>query len=190
MHLEKPGIRVLGIAESYRERESSILCGIVMRRDLIIDGCAYSRATVGGTDATDAVLAIWDALGRQDINAILLSGCIISWFNIIDPERIRSETGIPVIGVSYEESEGLDDDIRYHFPGDEKRLSTYQNLGKRISYPLSTGKPIYMRAWGTDHASAGRLCNIFTRQGHVPEPVRVARLVARGADRFFRPVDS
>jgi len=184
MHLEKPGIRVLGIAESYRERESSLLCGIVMRRDLIIDGCAFSRATVGGTDATNAILAIWNALGRHDINAILLNGCIISWFNIINPEQICSAVGIPVIGVSYEESEGLEGDIRHHFPGDEKRLSSYLNLGKRISYSLSTGKTIYLRAWGTDDASAGRLCNIFTRQGHVPEPVRVARLMARGADRF------
>ncbi len=186
MHLEKPGIRILGIAESYHQRESSLICGVVMRRDLIIDGCAFSRATVGGTDATDAVLTIWDALGRHDINAILLSGCIISWFNIIDPEQIRKRTGIPVIGVSYEESEGLEGDIRHHFPGDEERLGRYNNLGRRIAYPLSTGKTIYLRAWGTDHESAGRLCNIFTQQGHVPEPVKVARLMARGADRFLR----
>jgi len=186
MHLEKPGIRILGIAESYRERESSLLCGIVMRRDLIIDGCAFSRATVGGTDATDAVLAIWDALGRHDINAIVLSGCIISWFNVIDPEYVQRRTGIPVIGVSYEESEGLEGDIRHHFPGDENRLCSYKHLGSRLPYSLSTGKTIFLRAWGTDHASAGRLCSIFTRQGHVPEPVRVARLTARGADRFLR----
>lgn len=185
MHLEKPGIRILGIAESYRKRESSLLCGIVMRRDLVIDGCAFSQATIGGKDATDAVLDIWNALGRDDINAILLSGCIISWFNIVDPDQIRERTGIPVIGVSYEESDGLQDDIRHHFPEDEDRLNCYLKLGKRISYPLSTGKTIYLRAWGTDHASAGRLCNILTHQGHVPEPVRVARLVARGADRYL-----
>ena len=111
MHIPKKGLRALGIAESYAGREHSTLAGIVMRKDLITDGCAFSRVTVGGMDATDGILRIVHTLGRRDINVILLSGCVIAFFNIIDPGRVFECTGLPVICVTYEESAGLEGDI-------------------------------------------------------------------------------
>lgn len=180
LHFEKKGIRILGIAESYRGREESLICGIVMRRDRIIDGCAFSHATVGGMDATDGVLAIWDRLARDDIQAIMLGGTVISWFNVINILQLHRQTGLPVISVTYEDSPGLEDDIKYHFPGDEDRLSAYIALGKRKTCQLSTGETIYLRAEGISLDDAIHACNIFTAQGKIPEPVRVARIIARG----------
>ncbi|WFN34846.1 DUF99 family protein [Methanogenium sp. S4BF] len=180
LHFEKKGIRILGIAESYRGREQSLICGIVMRRDRIIDGCAFSRATVGGMDATDAVLGIWNHLARDDIQAIMLGGTVISWFNVIDITQVHERTGLPVISVTYEDSPGLEDDISHHFPSDEKRLSAYIALGKRTTCQLSTGVTVYLRAEGISLDDATHACNIFTAQGKIPEPVRVARIIARG----------
>jgi len=68
-------------------------------------------------DATGSRLAMIRDLNRRDLNAIMLSGCVIAWFNIIDPKRIFDDTGIPVIGVSYEEPSGLNEEIRTHFLG-------------------------------------------------------------------------
>ena len=180
LHFEKKGIRILGIAESYRGREQSLICGIVMRRDRIIDGCAFSHATAGGMDATDAVLAIWNRLARDDIQAIMLGGTVISWFNVIDMVQVHEHTGVPVISVTYEDSPGLEDDIRYHFTGDEERLRAYIALGKRTPCPLSTGETVYLRTEGISLDDAIRACNILTAQGKIPEPVRVARIIARG----------
>ena len=132
MHLQKKGLRALGIAESYAGRISSTLAGVVMRKDLRIDGFVFGKVTVGGMDATDVILGMIRELDRKDINVVLLSGCVIAWFNIIDPERIADETGIPVICVTYEESDGLIDDIRHHFPGDDARIAAYRKLGERI----------------------------------------------------------
>ncbi|NMA11510.1 MAG: DUF99 family protein, partial [Methanomicrobiales archaeon] len=50
MHMAKSGLRALGIAESYAGREQSTLAGVVMRKDLRIDGVAFARVTVGGSD--------------------------------------------------------------------------------------------------------------------------------------------
>ncbi len=115
MHLPKKGLRALGIAESYAGREYSTLAGVVMRKDLRIDGFSFGRVTVGGTDASPAILDMIHDLDRQDINVVLLSGCVIAWFNVIDPLLIATESGIPVICVTYEESDGLLDDIRSPF---------------------------------------------------------------------------
>jgi hypothetical protein len=38
MHIPKKGLRALGIAESYSGRSVSRLAGVVMRKDLRIDG--------------------------------------------------------------------------------------------------------------------------------------------------------
>lgn len=180
MHIPKKGLRALGIAESFTGREYSTLCGVVMRKDLRIDGFAFSRVTVGGTDATECVLALITQLNRQDINVIMLSGCIISFFNIINPEIVREVSKKPVICVTYEESAGLEENIRHHFPGDTKRLYAYLNLGTRSPLQLSDGQTMYVRSWGISLADAAALCRDFTREGKIPEPLRVARLCARG----------
>lgn len=180
----KSGVRVLGIAESFvRGAKKSVLGGIVMRRDLVIDGTAFGFSTVGGMDATDGVMDIVNSLQRRDINYIMLSGCVISWFNIIDPEKLYSETGIPVIGVTYEDSEGLSDDIIHHFPGDNGRLAAYKKLGTRKKHILKTGYDLYLRSWGIDYNSASAVCDSFTKDGRIPEPLRVAGIVARAAMR-------
>lgn len=179
MHLQKKGLRALGIAESYYGRTSSTLAGVVMRKDLRIDGFVFGSVTVGGTDATGVVLKMVRDLDRRDINVILLSGCVIAWFNIIDPERVFQESGIPVICITYEESEGLEDDIRHHFPGDDARLAAYRRLDGRAPALLHTGQTVYLRSAGIGNADAARFCNDFTHDGKIPEPLRVARLCAR-----------
>lgn len=183
MHLPKKGLRILGIAESFSGREYSTLAGVVMRKDLRIEGFAVGSVRVGGMDATDTILAMIRDLKRRDLNAIMLSGCVIAWFNIIDPERIFSETGIPVIGVSYEESGGLDDEIRTHFPEDSARLEAYRRLGDRQAVPMHTGQTLFIRAWGISCEDAARLCSDLLLEGGIPEPVRVARLCARALTR-------
>jgi endonuclease V-like protein UPF0215 family len=187
MHLPKKGLRALGIAESYAGRNSSTLAGVVMRKDLRIDGFVSGTVTVGGMDATDGILAMVRSLNRTDLNAILVSGCVIAWFNVIDPDRLARETGLPVICVTYEESDGLEGDIRHHFPGDDIRIDAYRKLGMRLPAALHTGQTIYLRSAGISPPDAARFCDGFTLDGKIPEPLRVARLCAR---QFFRRADT
>lgn len=179
MHLQKKGLRALGVAESYYGRSRSALAGVVMRKDLRIDGFVAGEVTVGGTDATDVIIRMVEALDRRDINVILLSGCVIAWFNIIEIDHLAAATGLPVICVTYEESEGLDDDIRHHFPDDEERLAAYRRLGERVPVALHTKQTVFIRASGISPPDAARFCNDLTLDGKVPEPLRVARLLAR-----------
>ena len=190
MHIPKKGLRALGIAESASGRTRSTLAGVVMRKDLRIDGFSFGTVTVGGIDATDSILGMVSGLNRRDINVIMLSGCVIAWFNVIDPARISQEAGIPVICVSYEDSEGLEEDIRKHFPGDEERVVAYKRLGERIPLTLHTGQTIFLRACGLNQTDAQKLCNDFTLEGKIPEPLRVARLCSRHLVNcgFYRPL--
>ncbi len=181
LHLEKKGLRGLAVAESFRESEQmSNLAGIVMRRDFIIDGFVFGRATIGGDDATDAIISMYDRLCRQDISFILLSGLIISMYNIIDVKLLWKHFKIPVIGVTYEESDGIEDAIKHHFPHSfESKLLEYQKLGPRTQVSLHTKHDIYLRIEGCELKEAKKLLDTFTLQGAIPEPLRLAQLLAK-----------
>ncbi|HPE63457.1 MAG TPA: DUF99 family protein [Methanothrix sp.] len=180
LHVNKRGVRVLGVAESFLKTEpQSRLAGVVMRKDLRIDGFGFARISVGGDDATEGVLDIWRGLERSDVNAILLNGSIISWFNIVDLDVVFQETEIPVISLTYEESAGIEGYIREYFPHPEEKIEMYRRLGPREPVRLKTGFEVYARSLGATAEETKGLLNSFILEGKIPEPLRVARLLAR-----------
>jgi len=182
IHLNKPALRVLGIAESFTKSEPlSRLVGVVMRGDLRIDGIAFSNITIGGDDATEGIIRIYDKLDRMDINIILLNGAVIGWFNIIDLQEIYERLNISVLCLTYKESSGLEKHILDYFPADEEKMRRYQRLGHRELVKLKTGYDVYIRGFGITSGEAKILLSKFTLDGRVPEPLRVARLAARAA---------
>ena len=181
LHLEKKGLRGLAIAESFKQGDiTSQLAGIVIRRDFIIDGFVFGKCIVEGDDATDAILDMYHRLNREDVSYILISGLIISMYNIIDITKIYNVTRIPVISVSYEESLGIEDAIRHHFPTSyEKKLEQYYKLGNRTAITLHTGHKLFFRHEGCSSEDVIRFLDGLTLQGSIPEPVRVAQLLAK-----------
>ena len=181
LRLEKKGIRVLGIAESFEKgvSDKAVLAGVVMRSDLIIDGIVLGRCTVGGMDATDSIIEMYRRLERTDIAAIMLNGCIISWFNVVDLQKLSDETNLPVICVSYYPSKGIKEYFMKYFPSDwENRVEVYERLGSRFEIVNRNGFKVYLRIVGLDSDEASRLINRYTLFGRIPEPLRVARLIA------------
>lgn len=180
IRLEKKGLRGLAIAESFRVNDSkSTLAGVIMRRDFVIDGFAFGQATLRGDDATTSIIKMYESLNRQDVSFLILSGLIISMYNIIDIKKLHDEIGIPIIAVTYKESVGLDAAIKHHFPGShESKISQYAKLEPRTEIILHTGNVIFIRTEGCPIKDAEKLLNSLTLQGAIPEPLRVAQLLA------------
>ncbi len=181
LHLEKKGLRGLVIAESFTQNsKKSILAGVVMRRDFVIDGFVFGNATLEGDDATETILSMYKKLNRPDISYLLISGIIISMYNIIDLKKISKSLGLPVIGVTYQNSEGIEEAIRHHFPDSyESKLKEYQKLENRDKITLNTSYDIYIRKEGCTLSDAKHLLDELTLQGSFPEPLRVAQLLAK-----------
>jgi endonuclease V-like protein UPF0215 family len=185
----KKGIRALGIAESFRREigGKAVLSGIVQRSDGILDGIVLGTCTVGGLDSTDKILDMWERLGRDDVNVIMLSGCVISWFNIVDLPRLYRNISIPLICLTYRESKGLTEVLKRRFPEDwEKRSSIYQSNGDRSPILLKTGFKVYVRFLGLDEDDCRSVLDKFMMHGRYPEPVRIAKMVARSVLDFIR----
>ena len=186
LHINKRGIRVLGVAESFKQGDKkSVLAGVVMRSDHVIDGLAFGTVTVGGMDATEGILHVFESLQRADINIMMLNGCVISWFNIIDIKQVYEQTGVPLICVTYEESGGLEEHIARHFEADERdsRIEAYKRLGNRVPVRLHDKYDVLIRFLGMEKDEAAAVLKKFTTYGNgkVPEPLRVAKIAARAA---------
>ncbi|SDF44763.1 endonuclease dU [Halorientalis regularis] len=182
----KRGVRALGVAESFRE-DWSTLAGVVTRASSVVDGFAFTTCTVGGTDATDAICALFDDLGRDDVQYVLVAGIAPAWFNVVDLHRVADHTDRPVLSVTYEESNGLESALREQFDGDalDRRLATYRDQPDRQRVCVADDT-VFVRAVGLDDDAAAAVVDGFTPEGGRPEPLRVARLAARGADDFRR----
>lgn len=182
----KPGVRALGIAESYRN-EQSTLCGAVVTTEGTVDGFAFASCTVGGLDATAAVLELWRDAGRPDVRFLLLSGVALAWYNLLDLDRLAAQVSVPIFALTYEASDGLATDIRAQFSGEaaEARLKRYRALPERTPLEVDD-ETIYVRSRNAADVDPATVLQTFTRAGGRPEPVRVARLAARAADQWHR----
>jgi len=181
LHLEKKGIRGLAIAESFRQNsKKSILSGVIMSNDFVIDGFVFGNSTLKGDDATEVIINMYNKVERPDISYILISGLVISLYNIIDIKKLHDTLQIPIIGVTYKESDGLEETIKKHFPDDYKeKLEKYSMLGSREKISLDTSFDLYVRNEGCTTLECKQLLNKITLQGSVPEPLRVAQLLAK-----------
>lgn len=178
-NLSKKGFRVLGVAESFvKGSPFSVLAGVVMRKDFVVDGFCVTRVAVGGDDSTDKLVKMVRGLGREDIGLLLLNGCIISWFNIIDLGRVYEELGLPLICVTYRESRGIEKYLREYFRDWEKKQKVYEKLGERAVARVN-GYQVFYYSYGLEEKMVERFLADVTRHGRVPEPIRVARLLAR-----------
>lgn len=182
----KPGVRALGIAESYRGDESTF-AGVVVRANRVIDGFAFSTCTVGGLDADETLLSLVERLDREDIRYVFIGAVAPAWYNILDVKSIADTIEIPIICVTFEGSEGLEAGIRNAFNGDarRRRIERYQRLPSRVECTLN-GEARFIRAVGLDVEDAIDIAQRFTPEGGRPEPLRVARMAARAADDRFR----
>lgn len=181
LHLNKPGIRAMGVAESFRPtQKTSTLAAVVMRSDRVVDGIAVGRTSIGGDDASASISALHRRLKRNDINVMMVSGAILSLYNIIDIDELSRKTKLPVICLTYRETSGIEDSIRRHYPDHpEGKLEAYRRLGVRKKLKLKSGNFVFARTSGLEDAETQSVIEMFTLQGSIPEPIRVARLLAR-----------
>lgn len=169
-------------AFSRGEDSHTVLCCAAMVRGRIQD-VRVSQIEVDGFDATDKLLGM---LQGVDVDVVVLGGITFAGFNIIDPSSILKEVGTPVIVYSGKEP---DDDamllaLRKHFEDWRKRWSIIKGLGDVFEAVVRPGEPpVYFEVLGGSQEWAEAVLRSLALVCRIPEPVRVAGLIARGISR-------
>ena len=172
---------MLGIAESGLTGSiHSILAGVMMRADLIIDGIVWDKVSIQGMDSTITIIEMIRRMSRSDFNGILLRGTIIAGYNIVDLTLLHETFGLPAISVTSEPQENLRDHLIHTFPSEWKpRWEVACRNGEPKSLSLETGSKVFLQWKGSDWNEVQSLIRRLTRFGGIPEPLRVARMLAR-----------
>lgn len=181
-------LRILGVEDgsfdafNRKAPGRTLLCGVLMEGDRILK-VRHAEIRVDGLDATDKLLSMMRGI---EVDAIILGGITFGGFNVIDPRVIHAETGIPVIVYSgvKPDNDAVLAALRKHFHDWESRWEIIAGLGKIHSTRVfREDLEIYFEAIGCDPGWAEEVLKRSAMISRIPEPVRVARLVARGLTR-------
>ncbi|MBN3037186.1 MAG: DUF99 family protein, partial [Candidatus Diapherotrites archaeon] len=87
-----------GFFECWRGR--TLLVGVVMRKS-VLEGVCSRPVRVDGADVTPAIISmVKGSKHRQCLQCVFLAGVTFAGACVADVERIRDETGLPVVVVS------------------------------------------------------------------------------------------
>ncbi|MEM2099468.1 MAG: DUF99 family protein [Candidatus Bathyarchaeia archaeon] len=145
-----------------------------------IEDARATNITVDGMDATEGLLKM---IKGWSFGAVLLSGVSFAGFNIIDPTVIHESYGKPVVVVSRTKPDNaaVKRALIRHFKDWKMRWSIFEKLGKVYEIKVvEDAEPVYIEVIGETFAWACTLMRAFSFCGRMPEPLRVARLIARG----------
>ena len=180
----KKGIKIIGVACSSFDRVNDKkvkIVGAIYRGAELLEGVLTSKVAVDGEDATKQIAnMIIDSTHYEQIKLVLTRGVTIAGFNYIDLHELHSLTKLPVISIVDRE------------PDMEKIAKALTNLPngnhrfqviKKNGYPEpfksnQTEEPIYVQYSGLKREEIESILNNSTITGRIPEPVRVARIIA------------
>lgn len=172
-------IRILGIDDGpfnkFKDKEVLIV-GTLFRGGSFIDGVMSTKAKVDGTDATQKILRMINkSKFKTQLRAIFLNGIAVGGFNVIDVKQLHKKTKIPIIVV-----------IR-NYPDLKKIYKALDNLGmtkqkkfiEDLPKPTKAGK-IYIQHIGITLSETKEMLKLTCTHSYIPEPIRVAHLIAAG----------
>ncbi len=179
MHI-KSQIRILAIDDSPLIRETITIIGVFFRGGEQLDGILRTEIRKDGMDATDVFIRmINDSKYHAQIRVILLDGVTYAGFNPVDITYLFKETGVPVI--SFMRSCPDIEKIKLalsNLPDAEKRWEMIQRAGK--IYRIKQNNPVFFQLCGLDKESAVKIIRMTSTHSNIPEPLRVAHLIATG----------
>lgn len=179
----KPEIRILGIDDSALLNEKIMIVGTVFRGGEWIDGVLRSEITRDGLDATGVIVTmIKNSKHYGQLRIIMLDGITYGGFNIVDIQELYRETGLPVIVVmrSYPDFERIKSALR-HFSDGEVRWDIIKKAGEIEKLVTGrNGTPVYIQKAGIGAKSAEKIIRLTSIRSSIPEPLRVAHLIATG----------
>ena len=182
----KPEIRVLGIDDGRfvpRSKTQALVVGVVLRGGYGIEGVMSTYITVDGFDATVKIKnMIRTSRHYGQLRVIMLNGITLAGFNVVDIKTLNGETGLPVIAVTSKKPDlnKLHSALK-NLPKSDLRWKAILNAGEPFAVETKEKKKdVYIGIAGIGKESAGEVLRLTSTQSRIPEPLRLAHLVASG----------
>ncbi len=179
IYMFKREIRILGIDDSpfKKFRRGNILViGTIFRGGALLDGILTTKVSIDGNNSTKKLIQMLNkSKFKPQLRCVLLNGIALAGFNVIDIKELNKKTKIPVIVV-----------IR-KYPDFKKIELTLKKINKQKKYkliqkagPVEKIDKIYIQRKGITLKKAKEILKLTCTRSLIPEPIRVAHLIAGG----------
>lgn len=182
----KPEIRILGIDDApfpTHTKNEIMLIGTIFRGGTWLDGVLRTYITGDGDDSTAKIIEMVNKTRHKDqIGVIMLDGITFGGFNIANIKEIFQDTGIPLIVImrKFPNFEKIKKAL-LRFEDHKERWKSIIDAGK--VYRIENKEPIHIQIRGIDLEDAREIVTLSTTRSAIPEPVRVAHLIAAGVQK-------
>lgn len=135
---------------------------------------------VDALDSTDTILRL---LSTRRTDVVFLSGASFAGFNVVDCRWLHAILRVPLVVISRDKpnNASVKSALKKHFPDWKIRWRLVQNLGRIHTFaPKASEQPLYFEAVGVSPSTAKMLIRAYCVTSRVPEPVRVAGIMAKG----------
>jgi len=173
--------RVLGVDDApfhFGDESTAVVCADV-RLPQYLEGVMIGRVTVDGTDANDVILGILQKSRYvEGLSLILIDGVALGGFNVVDIDLLNRELGLPIVTVTRDEPDipAMVRALQKKFADWERRAEIVQR--NRLQH-ISTGhNPIFVTSAGITASELREVIAMSTVRGALPEPIRIAHLIA------------
>ena len=179
----KEEIRILGWDDGpfhKGEKGKVILVGTIFRGGSFMDGMLKTEIKIDGLDATMKIVKAVKKTKHKDLRVIMLGGITFGGFNFVNIKELYRKTGLPVLVVIRRKTNMKKfREAMKRLPDFEKRWESVENAGDFFRILLK-GKGIYFQKTGLTEEEAKKIIKLTAKRGLIPEPLRVAHLIASG----------
>ena len=175
----KDEIRVIGIDDSpfkKFKRGQVLVVGTIFRGGTLLDGILSTTVSVDGNNSTKKLIEmINNCKFKPQLQCIFLNGIAVAGFNVVDVRELSKKTKLPVIVI-----------IR-RMPDIANIKKTLIKINKKDKIKLieKAGNvvqidDIFVQLTGIDLEEAKKILKIACTRSFIPEPLRLAHLIASG----------
>lgn len=164
---------------------SVLLVGAVCARTRL-DGIVCGRVRRDGVDATRRMVELVARSQVRHLHAVMLQGIAVAGFNVVDVRGLAEALAVPVLVVARRRPDmdavrrALFHEtpvVRPRVRGAARKWRLIEDAG--ASEPLGVGG-LWVQRQGLTLEAARRLVAATTLHGNLPEPLRLAHLIAGG----------
>lgn len=161
-------------------RGDVLVVGAVCARTRL-DGVVTCRVRRDGANATDRIAdAVLGSGFRNHLHAVFLQGIAVAGFNVIELERLAERVELPIVVVARRAPRlSLIRDALVgagsRVPGGARKWRLIERAG-----PMEPIGPVFIQRVGISPDATRKLLERTTLHGNIPEPLRLAHLIAGG----------
>lgn len=178
-NVSRPIPNVIGFDDAPFEREHRgdvRLVGVVCSRTRV-DGILSDRVRRDGRNSTEVMVRmIAKGPFATHVRAVILQGIAVAGFNVVDVWGLHDALGLPVVAVARRLPDyAAIERALSHRPGGDRKWRLIKAAGE-----MEKVGAVWVQRVGIDRDATRALLAATTLHGNLPEPLRMAHLIAGG----------